>query len=116
MKSPLSIQNGRVFVNGKETVDPVLIGYAVLDIAENSENIAENRKETIQDYIKRNKLRKTYERKILTDFVCKMDVFSSEILIQNGLKENISKSSTYNFINLLLDAKIISKQESFYFN
>ena len=35
MKYPLSIKNGRVFVNGKETVDPVLIGYAVLDAAEN---------------------------------------------------------------------------------
>lgn len=33
----LEIVNGRIFVNGKETVDPVLIGYAMLDYAENME-------------------------------------------------------------------------------
>lgn len=31
---PIEISNGRVFVEGKETVDPVLIGYAVLDAIE----------------------------------------------------------------------------------
>lgn len=31
----IEIVNGRVFVEGKETVDPTLIGYAVLDAAEN---------------------------------------------------------------------------------
>ena len=30
----IEIINGRVFVEGKETVDPTLIGYAVLDAAE----------------------------------------------------------------------------------
>ncbi|RUT68677.1 hypothetical protein D0817_20165 [Flavobacterium cupreum] len=30
----IEIVNGRVFVEGKETVDPALIGYAVLDEAE----------------------------------------------------------------------------------
>ncbi len=34
----LEIVNGRVFVDGKETVDPTLIGYAVLDFAENMSN------------------------------------------------------------------------------
>jgi hypothetical protein len=33
----IEIEKGRVFVDGKETVDPVLIGYAVLDYAENSQ-------------------------------------------------------------------------------
>ncbi|EJL66300.1 hypothetical protein [Flavobacterium sp. CF136] len=32
----IEIVNGRVFVEGKETVDTNLIGYAVLDVAENS--------------------------------------------------------------------------------
>jgi len=35
----VEIVNGRVFVEGKETVDPSLIGYAVLDAAENSDII-----------------------------------------------------------------------------
>lgn len=30
----IEIANGRVFVEGKETVDPLLIGYAVLDAIE----------------------------------------------------------------------------------
>ena len=34
----IEIVNSRVFIEGKETVDPVLIGYAVLDFAESQEN------------------------------------------------------------------------------
>lgn len=34
----IEIANGRVFVEGVETVDPLLIGYAVLDFAESQEN------------------------------------------------------------------------------
>jgi hypothetical protein len=34
----IEIVNGSVFVNGKETVDPSLIGFAVLDFAETQEN------------------------------------------------------------------------------
>lgn len=38
MDTNIEIANGRVFVNGKETVDPLLIGYAMLDFAENMGN------------------------------------------------------------------------------
>lgn len=34
----IEILNGRVFVEGRETVDPTLIGYALLDFAESQEN------------------------------------------------------------------------------
>ena len=34
----IEIVNGRVFVEGKETIDPTLIGYAMLDFAESVEN------------------------------------------------------------------------------
>lgn len=34
----IEIVNGRVFVEGVETVDPTLIGYALLDFAESQEN------------------------------------------------------------------------------
>ena len=34
----IEIVNGRIFVNGKETVDPTLIGYAIIDFAESQEN------------------------------------------------------------------------------
>lgn len=42
MDTNIEIANGRVFVNGKETVDPVLIGYAILDFAEQKRNISLN--------------------------------------------------------------------------
>jgi hypothetical protein len=34
----IEICNGRVFVEGVETVDPTHIGYALLDFAESQEN------------------------------------------------------------------------------
>ncbi|OCB77962.1 hypothetical protein [Flavobacterium crassostreae] len=40
----IEIENGRVFIKGKETTDPVLIGYAVLDYAEElNTNMFENK-------------------------------------------------------------------------
>ena len=35
----ISSQAGRVFVNGKETVDPLMIGYAILDAIESGHEI-----------------------------------------------------------------------------
>jgi ribosomal protein S19 len=34
----VEIVNGRVYVDGKETVNPTLIGYAIIDFAETQEN------------------------------------------------------------------------------
>lgn len=34
----IEIINGKIFIDGKESVDPVLIGYALLDFAETIEN------------------------------------------------------------------------------
>lgn len=31
----ISIVNGKVFIDGKETTNPELIGFAILDLAEN---------------------------------------------------------------------------------
>lgn len=33
----LEIINGRIFIDGKETVNPELIGYALLDFAESNQ-------------------------------------------------------------------------------
>jgi hypothetical protein len=35
--SEIEIVNNRIFIDGKETVDPVLIGYALLDFAESTD-------------------------------------------------------------------------------
>lgn len=36
----IEIVNGRVFIEGKETIDPALIGYAMLDMAEEAQNVS----------------------------------------------------------------------------
>lgn len=46
----IEIVDGRVFVEGKESVNPELIGYAVLDAAENSDTIICSYKE-IKDLV-----------------------------------------------------------------
>jgi hypothetical protein len=48
----IKIENGRVFVDGKETIDPLLIGYAVLDAAEDNK-ISINTEAEIDDAIKK---------------------------------------------------------------
>lgn len=35
----ISIEQGKIFVNGKQTIDPVLIGYTILDLAEKEDII-----------------------------------------------------------------------------
>lgn len=35
----VEIKNGKVFINGEETTNPELIGYAILDVAEQSQNV-----------------------------------------------------------------------------
>lgn len=35
--SIIEIENNRIFIDGKETIDPVLIGYALLDFAESTD-------------------------------------------------------------------------------
>lgn len=34
----IEMVNGRIYINAKETVDALLIGYALLDFAENQDN------------------------------------------------------------------------------
>lgn len=36
-KMGIEIKDGRIFVEGKETVNPELIGWAIIDAAENDE-------------------------------------------------------------------------------
>jgi Fe2+ or Zn2+ uptake regulation protein len=72
-------------------------------------------RETIQEYISKNKMRRTQERKILTDIVCKMKVFKASVLIEEAKKKHISIATAYFFIELLENTGIIIKQESHVF-
>lgn len=110
----LTIVNNQVFVQGKQTTDPTLIGLALLDALESKQDKAvdySDRRAKINAYVKQKKLRNTLERRQLTDIVCSMFVFSSEELIERAEKLKISRGSAYNFTVLLKDANIITPKE-----
>jgi hypothetical protein len=110
----ITIANNQVFVQGKQTTDPTLIGLALLDAIELKQDMAvdhSDRREKINAYVKQKKLRKTLERRYLTDIVCSMIVFSSEELIERAENLNVSRASAYNFTVLLKDANVISQKE-----
>jgi len=44
----IEIQNGKVFINGEQTTNPELIGYAVLDAAESIGNDSNESKAPLQ--------------------------------------------------------------------
>lgn len=110
----ITIVNNQVFVEGKQTKDPTLIGLAILDAVESKQDMIINqsdRRDKINAYVKQKQLRNTLERRHLTDIVCSMFVFSSEELIERAEKLNISRASAYNFTVLLKDANIVTKKE-----
>lgn len=110
----ITIVNNQVFVEGKKTTDPTLIGLAILDAVESKQDMIINqsdRREKISAYIKQKRLRNTLERRHLIDIVCSMFVFSSEELIESAEKLNISRASAYNFTVLLKEANIITSKE-----
>jgi len=110
----ITIANNKVFVQGKQTTDPTLIGLAMLDAIELKQDMAvdhSERRDKINAYIKAKRLRNTLERRNLIDIVCSMFIFSSEELIERAEKLHISRASAYNFTVLLKDANIVSKKE-----
>ena len=110
----ITIVNNQIFVQGKQTTDPTLIGLALLDAVESKQDMIINqsdRREKISAYVKQKRLRNTLERRQLTDIVCSMFVFSSEELIERAEKLKISRGSAYNFTVLLKDANIITPKE-----
>lgn len=115
----IEIVNGRVYVDGVETIDPTLIGYAILDFAENnpqSKPIVDLSflidKQTIIDkynqYLKDNSFRSTWERTLLIELICTMGkTFTSTDFIKEGMKSNINYTTCYNFLNVICDSDLI---------
>ena len=99
----------KVYVQGKATTDPTLIGLAVLDSLESNK---ESIKQRVDRYIEDNELRRTKERENLVEIVSTYDVFDTEQLIDDAERfYNISRATSYGFIKLLQDAEIITKKE-----
>lgn len=74
----IQISNGKVIIDGKHTTDPTLIGYALLDAAENSIHQFDKNTvtETFYNYIANNGLRKTFEREQMLSIVLNKMVIS----------------------------------------
>lgn len=102
----IQIENGRVFLDGKETVDPVLIGYAVLDYAENLNIELSTLKQKYHDYIKDRKHRKTIERETLIDLIVNKNLITPQELYIEAKKINISQATCYNVFSFLKEAGI----------
>ncbi|RKS00427.1 hypothetical protein [Flavobacterium sp. 102] len=117
----IEIINNRIFIEGKETIDPVLIGYAVLDAVENS--TASQSKtmmlgELISQEIKAKYFsmvdRKTMERELILDFVLKTKSFETIKKLKNGFdlvhKIRINHGTFYNTVNDLIEKGVLIKQ------
>tara|TARA_R110002126_G_scaffold26344_2_gene89120 strand:- start:755 stop:1093 length:339 start_codon:yes stop_codon:yes gene_type:complete len=102
----VEIEKGRVFVGGKETIDPVLIGYAILDYAENCNVDLSILKEKYHKYIKDRNHRKTFERENLIDLIVSKNITTPQDLAAEAKKINISQATCYNFFVFLKVAGI----------
>jgi len=103
----IEIEKGRVFLDGKETVDPVLIGYAVLDYAENSAIDLSTLKQKYHEYIKDRKHRKTQERETLIDLIVLKNLTTPQDLAAEAKKINISQATCYNVFVFLKELGIV---------
>jgi len=122
----IEILNGRVFLDGKETINPELIGYAVLDYAENSSQSSQSKPidflidesemiDKYNDFIKENTMRSTFERKTLVELLAKMpNNFVSMEFVKKGTSLNIAYPTCYNFLNSAVDAGIIEMNPKTY--
>ncbi|GIZ08362.1 hypothetical protein [Flavobacterium sp. UMI-01] len=102
----IEIDNGRIFLDGKETIDPVLIGYAVLDYAENSVVDLSTLKQKYHDYIKTRNHRKTIEREMLIDLIISKNLTTPQKLAVEAKKINISQATCYNVFAFLKETGI----------
>lgn len=73
------------------------------------------RKDKIEAYIAKNHMRVTKERTKLIELICGIDVFVMNDFIKQAACYGISHGTVYLFVEMLSDAKILKRQESFVF-
>lgn len=73
-------------------------------------------KDQIEDYISKNNMRRTPERKILIDCIEHMKEFNVKELLDCARINAISRPSVYFFIELLVKIGIVKIQERYVFN
>lgn len=105
----LQTQSGKVFIDGKETTDATLIGYAYLDQAERlSDN--SNLSQKFESYLKENRFSFTNERKVLLDILLSMKAFDGVEFANKAMSSKcpVSHATCYNFLQLCIDAEIVN--------
>lgn len=120
----IKIENNQFYINGFKTVDPELIGYAILDFIENggkdiptNKKTAKNKaisKDKYFDYLRENKMSITRERKLLIDMFLDIKHFEPIELIKKALNHKITPATCYNFIQTCVDADILEIQPKKY--
>jgi hypothetical protein len=122
----IQIIKGKVFLDGVQTINPELIGYAMLDFAEDNLNKTYNldlENSLIKDvfikkydkYIQEKGLRKTYERSVLISLICEMpNNFKALDFVQKSMLMNISYATGYTFLKKLSENGFISLNERTY--
>lgn len=121
----IQIINDKVFVNGKETVNPELIGLAVLDFIDNdnskitiktqSKLSKDDLRDKFFNHLKENNLRHTHERKTLIELAFTINPFEPTELVKRATDLRIAQASCYNFIQTCVDAGIVEIQPRKYF-
>lgn len=121
----VTIIENKIFVNGKETVNPELIGLAVLDFIENDNSKitiktqSKLSKDELRDkffnHLKENNLRHTHERKTLIELAFTINPFEPTELVKRATELRIAQASCYNFIQMCVDAGVVEIQPRKYF-
>lgn len=114
MLGNVTIEHGRVLVDNKITTNPMVIGLAILDAAEDKpENeFYQKNKTRLSNFIKKNNYRHTIERfevlKATHDFKKDFTITNIHSSMEEQ-KRFVSLSVVYKTIKVLIDAKIIEK-------
>lgn len=125
----IEIIDGQIFVDGKETNNPELIGYALIDFAksENTNLLVNNKSVLFKNkgvevknkyikYLENNDMKFTHERKILIDLVSKTNNFDPIDLLDIARESRIKivPATCYNFLQTCVEADVLEIQPKKY--
>lgn len=111
----LQIKNSIVYIDGRSTENPTLIGLALLDsvnkTSKNIDYVTSNQR--LNTYLKQNKKRQTPERSEILKIIHKLNNSFEAETIFNEMKKRkfvVSLSTVYNTIKLLVTCEILKEK------
>lgn len=92
----IQTEKGRVFINGKESVDPTLIGYAILDIVESGNDISISNKASFDEIFKeRDFVYLVHDEDQIKRMITGFEISNDNILYLVSSGESVSKHYSY---------------------